>query len=60
MKPLLLIIALFYSISVSAQKDKILVENTIRSYPDINSTILRLSMVYGPGDYSRIYPYLKS
>jgi nucleoside-diphosphate-sugar epimerase len=39
--------------------DKILVENTIRSYSDINSTILRLPMVYGPGDYSRIYPYLK-
>lgn len=38
--------------------DKILVENTIRSYSDINSTILRLPMVYGPGDYSRIYPYL--
>jgi nucleoside-diphosphate-sugar epimerase len=39
--------------------EKILVENIIRSYPDINSTILRLPMVYGPGDYSRIYPYLK-
>lgn len=39
--------------------EKIFVENTIRSYPDINSTILRLPMVYGPGDYSRIYPYLK-
>jgi len=39
--------------------EKILVESTIRSYPDINSTILRLPMVYGPGDYSRIYPYLK-
>ncbi|MBV8801554.1 MAG: NAD-dependent epimerase/dehydratase family protein [Gammaproteobacteria bacterium] len=39
--------------------EKILVENTILSYPDINSTILRLPMVYGPGDYSRIYPYLK-
>jgi len=39
--------------------EKILVENTIRSYPDIHSTILRLPMVYGSGDYSRIYPYLK-
>lgn len=39
--------------------EKILVENTIRSYPDMNSTILRLPMIYGPGDYSRIYPYLK-
>jgi len=39
--------------------EKILVEKNIRSYPDINSTILRLPMVYGPGDYSRIYPYLK-
>lgn len=39
--------------------EKILVESTIRSYPDINSTILRLPFVYGQGDYSRIYPYLK-
>lgn len=39
--------------------EKILVEKTIRSYPDIHSTILRLPMIYGPGDYSRIYPYLK-
>ncbi len=39
--------------------EKILVEKTIRSFSDINSTILRLPMVYGPGDYSRIYPYLK-
>ena len=39
--------------------EKILVENTILSYPDINSTILRLPFVYGAGDYSRIYPYLK-
>ncbi|MBA3662277.1 MAG: NAD-dependent epimerase/dehydratase family protein [Gammaproteobacteria bacterium] len=39
--------------------EKILVENTIRSYVDLNSTILRLPMVYGPGDHSRIYPYLK-
>lgn len=40
--------------------DKILVENVITSCPDFNSTILRLPMVYGPGDYSRIYPYLKT
>jgi nucleoside-diphosphate-sugar epimerase len=39
--------------------EKILVENTIRACPDISSTILRLPMVYGPGDYSRLYPYLK-
>lgn len=39
--------------------EKILVEKTIQLYPDINSTILRLPMIYGPGDYSRIYPYLK-
>src|SRR5690242_7427732 len=34
--------------------EKILVENTICACADINSTILRLPMVYGPGDYSRI------
>lgn len=39
--------------------EKILVEKTILSYSDINSTILRLPMVYGSRDYSRIYPYLK-
>jgi len=39
--------------------DKIHVENIIRSYPNIESTILRLPMVYGPGDYWRIDPYLK-
>lgn len=39
--------------------EKILVENTVRACSAINSTILRLPMVYGPGDYSRIYPYLK-
>lgn len=39
--------------------EKILVENTVRACTTINSTILRLPMVYGPGDYSRIYPYLK-
>lgn len=39
--------------------DKILVENIIRSCEELNSTILRLPMVYGPGDYSRIYSYLK-
>ncbi len=38
--------------------DKMLVENIIRSDEDITSTILRLPMVYGPGDYSRIHPYL--
>jgi len=38
--------------------EKILVEKTIRSYSDINSTILRLPIVYGPGDH-RVNPYLK-
>ncbi|MBA2711314.1 MAG: NAD-dependent epimerase/dehydratase family protein [Tatlockia sp.] len=41
------------------QYDKILVENIIRTDVDINSTILRLPMVYGPGDYTRIHSYLK-
>jgi nucleoside-diphosphate-sugar epimerase len=39
--------------------DKILVEKVLFASPDICSTILRLPIVYGTGDYSRIYPYLK-
>lgn len=39
--------------------EKILVESTVRACHEIDSTILRLPMVYGPGDYSRIFPYLK-
>lgn len=39
--------------------DKILVEN-ILSQANINSTILRFPFVYGQGDYSRVFPYLKN
>lgn len=39
--------------------DKSLVENTL-GHTKINSTILRFPFVYGPGDYSRVLPYLKN
>jgi len=40
--------------------DKILVERVYMNCADINGTILRLPMVYGPGDYQhRLFPYLK-
>jgi nucleoside-diphosphate-sugar epimerase len=40
--------------------DKIPVERTIMSDPDLAGTILRLPMVYGPGDmFHRLRPYLK-
>lgn len=40
--------------------DKILVEQVVRSDPSIAGTILRLPMVFGPGDYQhRLFPYLK-
>lgn len=40
--------------------DKILVEAIYMGNPDLPGTILRLPMVYGPGDYQhRLYPYLK-
>jgi nucleoside-diphosphate-sugar epimerase len=36
------------------------VERAIMSDPDLAGTILRLPMVYGPGDmFHRLYPYLK-
>jgi nucleoside-diphosphate-sugar epimerase len=39
--------------------EKILVEQTVLSDPDLPATVLRLPMVYGPGDYQhRLYPYL--
>lgn len=49
----------FYPNHDLPQYEKILVEKTICSYSDIQYTILRLPMVYGPGDYWRIEPYLK-
>jgi len=39
--------------------DKGLVEKIINTTA-MNSTILRLPYVYGPGDYSRVFPYLKN
>jgi nucleoside-diphosphate-sugar epimerase len=40
--------------------DKIKVEDVYMGNPDLPGTILRLPMVYGPGDYQhRLFPYLK-
>lgn len=40
--------------------DKILVERAVMNEPKLPGTILRLPMVYGPGDYQhRLYPWLK-
>ncbi len=39
--------------------EKILVEQAARGVSDLPATILRLPMVYGPGDGHRIFPYLK-
>ena len=40
--------------------EKILVERAVMSEPDLPGTVLRLPMVYGPGDYQhRLLPYLK-
>jgi len=40
--------------------EKILVERVVMEDPDLPGTVLRLPMVYGPGDYMRrLYPYLK-
>lgn len=40
--------------------EKIFVERTVLADPALPATILRLPMVYGPGDYQhRLYPYVK-
>lgn len=40
--------------------DKILFERAVMSEPALPATVLRLPMVYGPGDYQhRLFPYLK-
>jgi nucleoside-diphosphate-sugar epimerase len=40
--------------------EKILVERVVTGQPHLPGTVLRLPMVYGPGDYRhRMYPYLK-
>jgi nucleoside-diphosphate-sugar epimerase len=41
------------------ETEKILVEQTIMNNPNLPGTILRLPMVYGPGDSYRIFNYLK-
>jgi nucleoside-diphosphate-sugar epimerase len=40
--------------------EKILVERTVMAAPELQATVLRLPMVYGPGDgQHRLYPHLK-
>lgn len=40
--------------------DKILLERAVMNAPALPATVLRLPMVYGPGDYQhRLFPYLK-
>ena len=40
--------------------DKILIERVVMSDPDLPGTVLRLPMVYGPGDYQhRLFSFLK-
>jgi nucleoside-diphosphate-sugar epimerase len=40
--------------------EKILVERAVMNAPDLAGTILRLPMIYGPGDHQhRLWPYLK-
>src|SRR5258708_8060792 len=40
--------------------DKILVERVVMSDPELPGTVLRLPMVYGPGDYQhRLFNFLK-
>lgn len=42
------------------QYEKILMERAVAGEPQLPATILRLPMVYGPGDYQhRLFPYLK-
>jgi nucleoside-diphosphate-sugar epimerase len=45
---------------VTPEYDKIIVERVARSEPSLPATILRLPMVYGPGDpLHRFFPFLK-
>jgi nucleoside-diphosphate-sugar epimerase len=41
------------------ETEKILVENAVMNNPNLPGTILRLPMVYGPGDPYRLFNYLK-
>jgi nucleoside-diphosphate-sugar epimerase len=43
-----------------SEYDKVLVERVVMGHKQLPATILRLPMVYGPGDYQhRVYPYLQ-
>lgn len=45
---------------LDSEYDKVQVERAIRSDPDLPATVLRLPMVYGPGDpLHRLYPWVK-
>lgn len=40
--------------------DKVLVEQVVMNHPELPGSVIRLPMVYGPGDYQhRPYPYLQ-
>jgi nucleoside-diphosphate-sugar epimerase len=45
---------------MNEEYDKVPVERTIMSEPEVPGTVLRLPMVYGPGDpLHRLYPVIK-
>jgi nucleoside-diphosphate-sugar epimerase len=45
---------------IDAEYDKVPVEHVVLSDPDLPGTVLRLPMIYGPGDYvHRFYPFVK-
>ena len=45
---------------IDDEYDKVPVERVILGDPDLPGTVLRLPMIYGPGDYvHRFYPFLK-
>jgi len=45
---------------VNEEYDKVAVEQTVMNSPDVAGTILRLPMIYGPGDrFHRFFPLLK-
>src|SRR5215469_430275 len=45
---------------IDAEYDKVPVERVVLGDPDLSGTVLRLPMIYGPGDYAhRFYPLLK-
>jgi nucleoside-diphosphate-sugar epimerase len=45
---------------IDAEYDKVPVERVVLGDPNLPGTVLRLPMIYGPGDYvHRFYPFLK-